>query len=159
LLLLWTMRTRFHEYEQGCMAIPSYLVVCLIICGALGWGYHQLMQPTQYRNPGVAAYKAPPGIGLTSLPASSFGQARALRSAANESDLEHTADETTGRATESAYPEPAVAPVPPPPPKQDNIRRAARERRELRHVTHSAPSQSRPLGSVSAAYPGYAALH
>jgi hypothetical protein len=156
------MRTRFHEYEQSCIAIPTYLAVCIVTCGGLGWGFYQLMQPAQYPNPGVAAYKAPPGIGIISLPGSISSQERAARSVANESDLEHTADETTGRATESRHPEPAVASARPPQDKstrkQENIRRAARETREMRHVQHSAPNQSHPFG-FGAGSPGYAALH
>jgi hypothetical protein len=157
------MRPRFQEYEGARVAIPTYLAVCVFICGALVWGFYELMQPTRYSNPGLAAYKAPPGIGITSLPASISGHERALQPVPNESDLKHTADETTGRATQSPEPEPAVASVPgtqiKSARKQGNIRRAARESRGVRHVQHSAPIQSHLFAGFGAAYPGYAALH
>jgi hypothetical protein len=155
------MRARLHDYEETRIIIPTYLGVCIFICGVLGWGFYQLMQPAQYSNPGVAAYKAPPGLGITSLP-----RERTLPSVANASELEHTADETTGRATQRA-----VAPVPPPQTKsarkQEDITRPARERREAtaqeRRETHrvqqSAPVQSHPFAGFGAAYAGYAALH
>ena len=160
------MRARLHDYEQTGVIIPTYLGACLCICGVLGWGFYQLMQPAQYSNPGVAAYKAPPGLGITSLP-----RERTLPSVANASDLEHTADETTGRATQGPGPEPAVAPVPPPQTKsarkQEHITRptrerreaTARERRETHRVQQSAPIQNHPFGGFGAAYAGYAALH
>src|SRR5690349_17497256 len=138
------MRAKFQEYDETRVAIPTYLAACVFIFGALGWGFYQLMQPTQYANPGVAAYKAPPGIGITFLPASIFSHERALP-VPNESDLEHPADETTGHATPSPDAEPAVGSVPRPqikPGRKKEIRRATRERKEVRHVQHSAPMQS-----------------
>ena len=163
------MRARLHDYEQTGVIIPTYLGACLCICGVLGWGFYQLMQPAQYLNPGVAAYKAPPGLGITSLPTSDYQ--RTPPSVAKASDLEHTADETTGRATQGPGPEPAVAPVPPPQTKsarkQEHITRptrerreaTARERRETHRVQQSAPVQSHPFWGFGAAYAGYASLH
>jgi hypothetical protein len=163
------MRARLHDYEETRIIIPTYLGICIFICGVLGWGFYQLMQPSQYLNPGVAAYKAPPGLGITSLPTSDYQ--RTPPSVANASDLEHTADETTGHATQTAEPEPAVAAVPSPPTKsaamQEHITRSARERREAtareRRETHrlqqSAPIQNHPFGGFGGAYAGYAALH
>jgi hypothetical protein len=124
------------------------------------------MQPAQYSNPGVAAYKAPPGLGITSLPRFPRDYERTLPSVANASDLKHTADETTGHATQS--PEPAaLAPIPPPHTKsarkQEHSTRPARERIEAKKETHrvqqSAAIQSHPFGGFAAAYAGYAALH
>ena len=83
------MHARLHDYEETRIIIPTYLAVCVFICGVLGWGFYQFMQPAQYSNPGVAAYKAPPGLGITSLP---------LTVAKNASDLEHTADEISAKA-------------------------------------------------------------
>ena len=129
------------------------------------------MQPAHYSNPGLAAYKAPPGLGITSLPASTSDYHRTLPSVANASDLQQTADETTGRATQGPGPEPAVAPVPPPQTKsarkQEHITRptrerreeTARERRETHRVQQSAPVQSHPFWGFGAAYAGYASLH
>ena len=163
------MRARLHDYEQTGVIIPTYLGACLCICGVLGWGFYQLMQPAQYLNPGVAAYKAPPGLGITSLPTSDYQ--RTPPSVAKASDLEHTADETTGRATQGPGPESAVAPVPPPQTKsarkQEHITRptrerreaTARERRETHRVQQSAPVQSHPFWGFGAAYAGYASLH
>ena len=165
------MRARLHDYEETRIIIPTYLGICVFICGVLGWGFYHLMQPAQYSNPGVAAYKAPPGLGIPSLPRFPRDYERTLPSVANASDLKHTADETTGHATQSPEPEPAVAPVPSPPTKsaamQEHITRSARERREAtargRRETHrvqqSAPVQSHPFGGFGAAYAGYAALH
>jgi hypothetical protein len=163
------MRARLHDYEETRVIIPIYLGVCLCICGVLGWGFYHLMQPAQYLNPGVAAYKAPPGLGITSLPTSDYE--RTLPSVAIASDLEHTADETAGRATQSPEPEAAVASVPSPQTqsarKQEHITRpprerreaTARERRETHRVQQSAPIQNHPFGGFGAAYAGYAALH
>ena len=121
------------------------------------------MQPAQYSNPGVAAYKAPPGLGITSLPRSPTDYERTVQSVASASDLEHNADETTGRATQGPKAEPAVAPVPPAETKlarkQEDITRPARERRETHRVQQSAPIQSHPFGGFGAAYAGYGALH
>ncbi len=159
------MRARLHEYEETRVIIPIYLGVCLCVCGMLAWGFYHLMQPAQYLNPGVAAYKAPPGLGITSLPTSDYE--RTLPSVAIASDLEHTADETAGRATQSPEPDAAVASVPSPQTqarKQEHITRPARERREAtaretHRVQQSAPIQNHPLGGFGAAYAGYAALH
>jgi hypothetical protein len=163
------MRARLHDYEQTGVIIPTYLGACLCICGVLGWGFYQLMQPAQYLNPGVAAYKAPPGLGITSLPTSDYQ--RTPPSVAKASDLEHTADETTGHATQSPEPEPAVTPVPSPPPKsaamqEHNIRSTrerreaiARERRETHRLQQSGLIQNHPFGGFGGAYAGYAALH
>jgi hypothetical protein len=165
------MHARLHDYEETRILIPAYLGVCIFICGVLGWGFYQLMQPAHYSNPGLAAYKAPPGLGITSLPASTSDYHRTLPSVANASDLQQTADETTGRATQGPGPEPAVAPVPPPQTKsarkQEHITRptrerreaTARERRETHRVQQSAPVQSHPFWGFGAAYAGYASLH
>jgi len=157
------MRTRLHDYEETRIAIPIYLAVCLFICGLSGWGFYKLMQPAQYQNPGIAAYKAPPGLGITSLSRLASNYERTLPSVANASDLEHTADETTGRATQTSEPEPAVAPLPLPQAKsagkQEHITRPARERRETHRVQQSAPVQSHPFAGFGAAYAGYASLH
>jgi hypothetical protein len=157
------MPTSLHDYEETRIAIPIYLTVCLFICGVLGWGFYELMQPAHYTNPGVAAYKAPPNIGITSLAPSTSRHERALPSVPNDSYLKHTDDLTTGRAEQSPEPEPAVAPVPPPQiksaRKQENNKRAARATPQPRQVQHSAPIQSHPFGGFGAAYAGYAALH
>jgi hypothetical protein len=155
ILLLWAMRARLHDYEETRVIIPTYLTFCVFICGVLGWGFFQLMQPAQYPNPGIAVYEAPPGIGITSLPPR----------VQNESDLEHPADETTGRATQSPQPESAIATVSPPQiksarqsvtraRKRENITKAASDRREMRQVQHSGH-----FSGFGGAYPGYAALH
>ena len=165
------MHARLHDYEETRIIIATYLAVCVFICGVLGWGFYQFMQPARYSNPGVAAYKAPPGLGITSLPKLPTDYERTVPTVASASDLEHTADETTGRATQGPGPEPAVAPVPPPQTKsarkQEHITRptrerreaTARERREPHRVQQSAPIQSHPFGGFGAAYAGYGALH
>jgi hypothetical protein len=152
------MHARLHDYEETRIIIPTYLAVCVFICGVLGWGFYQFMQPAQYSNPGVAAYKAPPGLGITSLPR------LPLTVAKNASDLEHIADETTGRAEQTPeFHTPQTKSAR----KQEHITRPARERREAtarertepHGVQQSAPIQSHSFGSFGAAYPGYAALH
>jgi hypothetical protein len=159
--LLWAMRTRLHDYEDTRIALPSYLAVFLSICGILGWGFYTLMQPAQYQNPGVAVYKAPPGLGRTSLPPVPLTHKREVP-LPNEAYLAHNPDETTGRAIHNAEAEPAVAAVPAPqdktpPRKRENTGGATREM--TRQVQRTAPIQSHPFGGFGAAYPGYAALH
>src|SRR4029078_1551643 len=104
-------------YEETGILIPAYLGVCIFICGVLGWGFYQLMRPAPSSNPGLAAYKAPPVLGITSLPASTSDYHRTLPSVANASDLQQTADETTGRATQAPRPESAAERATPPPTK------------------------------------------
>lgn len=154
------MRTRLQDYEDTRIAIPSYLAVVLCIWGILGWGFYTLMQPAQYQNPGVAAYKAPPGLGITSLPPAPLTHKRE-GPVPNESDLAYNPDETTGQAIQNAEAEPAVTPLPAPHDntarKRENTRRVAKE--TARQVQRTAPIQSHPFGGFGAAYPGYAALH
>jgi hypothetical protein len=165
------MRARLHDYEQTRIIIPTYLGVCVLICGALGWGFYQLMQPAQYANPGVAAYKAPPGLGITSLPRLTPDYERTTPTVAkNASELEHSAEQTIGHEKQMLEPEPAVAPVGPrhteSPRKQEHIRPArerreatTRERRETHRVPQSAAIQSHSFGGFGGAYAGYGALH
>ncbi len=162
-LLLRAMRTRIHEYQETGIAIPTYLIVCISICGMLGWGFYQLMQPKQYANPGATAYKAPPGLGITSLPPTASRHERQLPTVPNESDLAQNAAETTGQSIQTAQPEPASPPEPPAHFKttrtRENVARGRTETRQVqRQVQPPASIQSRFAGG-GAAYSGYAALH
>ena len=100
------MITGYPQGEENNPAIAGYLAVCGLICGLAVFGFYKLMQPTQYANPGLAAYKLPPGI-VHPLAARSYEQP--VVSVAIEPPTPDIADETTGRAVQTVTTSPAVA--------------------------------------------------
>jgi hypothetical protein len=159
-LLLRAMRSRTHEYQETGIAIPTYLVVCIFICGMLGWCFYQLMQPKQYANPGATAYKAPPGLGITSLLPTASRHERQLLTVPNAADLAQNAAETTGQSIQIAQPEPASLPEPPAHVKTARTREnVARGRIATRQVQRQVASTQSRFAGVGAAYPRYAPLH
>src|SRR5262245_16331769 len=103
------MITGYPQAEENNPAIAGYLAVCGLICGLAVFGFYKLMQPTKYANPGLAAYKLPPGI-VHPLAARSYEQP--VVSVAIEPPMPDIADETTGRAAQTVTASPAVAPSP-----------------------------------------------
>jgi hypothetical protein len=66
------MKTRLPQPEETSGAIAALLAVCALVCGLFGFGFYKLMQPVQFTNPGVAAYKLPPGTVITYPSAAQF---------------------------------------------------------------------------------------
>ena len=50
-----------RHIDGASVALATYAVVCCAITVCLAFGFYQLMQPARFANPGLAAYKAPPG--------------------------------------------------------------------------------------------------
>jgi hypothetical protein len=150
------MRTRLSRSEPPSIAIPTYLAFCVLVCGFLGWGFYKLMQPAQYPNPGVAAYKPPPAIATIYLPTVPFRDKGSVSPPPTDSALHPSADETTGRTIQNV--EPAPTAVPPP---ATQVKKARNEEhiKRAREARRTVPIQSHPSGAYAAAYPGYAALH
>jgi len=103
------MRAPYRQAEENDSAIAGYFAACVLICGVAVFGFYKLMQPTQYANPGLAAYKTPRGI-VYPLEARSYEQP--VVSVATEPLMPSIADETTGRAVQTVKSPPAVAPSP-----------------------------------------------
>ena len=96
------MKTRLPQPEETSGAIAALLAVCALVCGLFGFGFYKLMQPVQFTNPGVAAYKLPPGTVITYPSAAQFtyNQPATLLPATTES-LGEDAYQTTGRAIQA----------------------------------------------------------
>jgi hypothetical protein len=81
--------------------IATLLAVCALVCGLFGFGFYKLMQPVQFPNTGLAAFKPPPGI--TTYPsAAQFTHTQPATSlpTANES-LNDNAYQTTGQTIQT----------------------------------------------------------
>jgi len=50
-----------RHIDGASVALATYAAVCCAITVCLAFGFYQLMQPARFANPGLAAYKAPPG--------------------------------------------------------------------------------------------------
>jgi hypothetical protein len=93
------MRTRLPQAEDPGAAIATLLAVCALVCGLFGFGFYKLMEPVQFPNPGLAAYK-PPQANIITYPSAAqitHNQPATLFPATNES-LSDNAYGTTGRA-------------------------------------------------------------
>jgi hypothetical protein len=152
------MRTRYPQAEKTDGAIATHLAVCALVCGLLGFGFYKLMEPTQAPNPGVAAYKPPPGTVITYSPATQFAYERqAAPDPGTDQPLRDTPDETTGRAVQIAEPATAVTLRP-----DVGVKKTPAAKARVRTVPREAlqaASTERPSGAFAAAYPGYAAIH
>src|SRR3954470_14590993 len=107
------MRTASTPTEGTAVAIASLLTVCRLVCGLLGFGFYDLMQPRQIPNPGLAAYKPPPATVILYPPVAQlpYKQQTVPAFTTDQSALD-TPDHTTGRAVHIAEPATVVAPAP-----------------------------------------------
>jgi len=80
------MRNRLPQTEETSVTIAALLAFCALVCGLFGFGFYKLMQPVQFPNPGLAAYRT-----------FTQNQPATLLSSTNESLSDHSY-ETTGRA-------------------------------------------------------------
>jgi hypothetical protein len=147
------MRTSYPQSEGTDVAIATHLAVCALVCGLLGFGFYTLMQPEQRPNPGLAAYKPPPGTIIIYPPAAQFTYERqAVPALSTDQPSRDIPDETTGRAIQTVEPATTVAPMPATQVKRAPATKAVRVRAPLTKPQH-------PSGTYAATYPGYAAVH
>jgi hypothetical protein len=111
------------------MALGIHLCLYCAVAGGFGFGLYALFQPTRFPNPGIAAYKPPPGTVVT-YPPLRPQNSRALVSSAEPTSPEL---ETTGLSPRqpveaivpsAVRPEPETVAAPSKrPPKQKQTRR------------------------------------
>ena len=158
------MRTGYSRVEETSTGVDLSILfaVWALVSGLFGFGFYELMQPRQVPNPGLAAYRAPPGTVIT-YPASaqfSYGQPSIPPVAASDETSEEAA-ETTDRAVQALASAPDVGPT-----KSCQRRATLNAKRttaakRTRERTVSARAQQRPSAQAqqaSATYPGYAAV-
>jgi hypothetical protein len=144
-----------------------YLAVCMFVCGLFGFGFYNMFQPSQFPNPGLAAYKPPPATVITYAAAAKVAYGESAPSETATVEPSHDAPDETTRAYASApAAEPAIPvahmPVPHPatrPAKVRSVEAKARQNHSPqaeRTASSRAHSESR---SAAAVYPGYAAVH
>jgi len=161
------MRTGYPQAEENNLAIAGYLAVCGLICGLAVFGFYKLIQPTQNANPGLAAYKPPPGTVITYPLVARSREQPVLSSPTTELVLRDIHDETTGRVVPTVEPTPAVAPSPatqvkavPSPSTQVKKELAAKAVAARSDSTRRTPStQSHPSHTFIGPYPGYATVN
>ena len=157
------MRTGYPRVEETSTGVDLSILfaVWALVCGLFGFGFYELMQPRQMPNPGLAAFRAPPGTVIT-YPATaqfSYGQPSIPPVAASDETSEQAA-ETTDRAVQALASAPKSAQQNPAKATTLNAKRTTAAKR-TRERTVSARAQQRPSAQAqqaSATYPGYATV-
>jgi hypothetical protein len=127
-----------HKQTSGVRAaVAIHLGVYCAVAGCFAYGLHALLEPLQLANPGVSAYKPPPGTVITYVPAHS--QATPLPVAETEPEPQ---PEPVTTATTKATPAPAATEKPKRTVKVEKPRRArtAKARRNPREDYAYQPS-------------------
>jgi hypothetical protein len=159
-VIMRTGHPRVEETSTG-VDLSILFAVWALVSGLVGFGFYELMQPRQMPNPGLAAYRAPPGT-VISYPATaqfSYGQPSIPPVAASDETSEGAA-ETTDRAVQALASAPKSAQENDAKPAILNAKRTTTTKR-TRERTASARAQQRPstqAQQASATYPGYAAV-
>jgi hypothetical protein len=154
-----------HQDDGLATALAIHLGVYCAAGACFALGLYALMQPSRCANPGVAAYKPPPGTVITYAPAPPSrvepSQAASRTEPVAAAALTVPEMETTGRSTHDVTPETVdrsaigagpratTAPPRPPKPKTKPRREVSTERTERARGTcipgyDSAGAQTRP---------------
>jgi hypothetical protein len=131
-------------------ALGIHLCLYCAVAGGFGFGLYLLFQPTRFPNPGVAAYKPPPGTVVTYTPPLQWQKDRALVGSPEPTKPE---PETTGQSIRQPEADMAVQSTSQSQPETETV--TPPSKRPSKHASRRDIEPERTVPQRSACIPSY----